>query len=262
MDNRLSQMGILTRRRRGEGLDFHQLREYRLGDSPRQVDWKATSRMRKLISREYQDERDQEVIFLLDCGHRMLTKDDALSHFDHTLNAILLLTYVALRQGDAVGLSTFSGEERWVAPLKGVGTMNRILNSVFDLQPSTDAPDYTKAVMNLLARHKKRSLVIVISNLRDEDSDDLLPALQLLRKRHLVLLTSMQEQALTDVLESTVEDFDDAIRVAATHDYLRYRREAFERIQASGILSMDVVPTQLSVGLVNEYLAIKSSGIL
>ncbi len=262
MDNRLSQMGILKRRRRGEGQDFHQLREYRLGDSPRQVDWKATSRMRKLISREYQDERDQEVVFLIDCGHRMFTKDDSLSHFDHTLNAVLLLAYVALRQGDAVGLGTFSGQSRWLPPFKGAGMVNRILNTVYDLQPSLQAPDYSEAAMNFLVRQKKRALVIVITNLRDEDSDDLLPALQLLRKRHLVLLTSMQEKALNDVLEAPVNEFEDALRLAATHDYLGFRRATFDKIRASGILSMDVVPQELSVALVNRYLEIKGSGAL
>ncbi|HDP90013.1 MAG TPA: DUF58 domain-containing protein [Thioalkalivibrio sp.] len=262
MDNRLSQMGILKRRRRGEGQDFHQLREYRRGDSPRQIDWKATSRMRKLIAREYQDERDQEVVFLVDCGHRMFTRDDALSHFDHTLNALLLLSYVALRQGDAVGLGTFSGEQRWLRPAKGQGQLNHILNTVYDLQPTTQAPDYAQAATQFLARQKKRSLVVVITNLRDEDSDDLLPALHLLKKRHLVLLASMQERALDDALHGEVEDFDDAIRVASTHRYLASRRRAFEDVQASGILSLDVPPDRLSVSLVNSYLDIKRSGSL
>jgi uncharacterized protein (DUF58 family) len=121
-DNRLSQMGIRKHRRRGEGQDFHQLREYRQGDALRQIDWKASARIRKLISREYQDERDQEIIFLLDCGHRMLTKDDELSHFDHSLNAILLLSYVALRQGDAVGFANFGNEPTMDAPFQGTCT--------------------------------------------------------------------------------------------------------------------------------------------
>ncbi len=261
-DNNLSQMGIRKRRRRGEGQDFHQLREYREGDSLRQIDWKATSRMRKLISREYQDERDQEIVFLVDCGRRMLAQDDELSHFDHTLNAVLLMAYVALRQGDAVGLGTFSGEPRWLPPAKGVANVNRILNSVYDLYPSTQTPDYSEAVTQLLLRQRKRSLVVVITNLRDEDSSELLPALKTLKHRHLVLLASMQEQAIQDVLEKQVHDFDDALRLTATHDYLGYRQRTFEEIRANGILSLDVTPANLSVSLVNHYLQIKSSGAL
>ncbi len=126
---------------------------------------------------------------MLDCGHRMMAKDDDLSHFDHTLNALLLLSYVALRQGDAVGLMTFSGEDqRWFSPRKGQHNVQNILNTVYDLQPSTSSPDYSKAATDLLIRHKKRALVIILTNTRDEDSDDLLPAINILKKRHLVLL--------------------------------------------------------------------------
>ena len=262
MDNRLSQMGILKKQRRGEGLDFHQLREYRKGDPLRQIDWKATSRTRKLISREYQDERDQQVIFLVDCGHRMLTKDTELSHFDHTLNAILLLSYVALKQGDAVGFATFSGQERWLPPFKGLPFIKRLLNQLFDLQPTKQSPDYSTAITQLLKKQKKRSLVILISNIRDEDTDDLVPALNLLRKKHVILLASMREEAIQSALDDPIKDLDDAIRVAAIHDYLEHRKTAFDKIRASGINCVDVLPSQLSVQLVNSYLEIKASGKL
>ena len=102
-DNPLSLSGVRLRRRRGQGTEFEQLREYRDGDPLRSIDWKATARMSRLIAREYQDERDQQVVFLLDAGRRMLAKDAELSHFDHALNAMILLSYVALRHGDAVG---------------------------------------------------------------------------------------------------------------------------------------------------------------
>ncbi|MCK5726055.1 MAG: DUF58 domain-containing protein [Thiotrichaceae bacterium] len=261
-DNKLSQMGIIKKRRRGEGQDFHQLREYRKGDSLRQIDWKASSRMRKVIAREYQDERDQEIIFLLDCGHRMQAKDNDLSHFDHTLNAILLLSYVALKQGDAVGLGTFSGASRWIAPRKGQQVIQQILNTVYDLQPSPESPDYSQVATDLMVRHKKRALIILITNLRDEDADDLLPALKLLRKRHLVLLVSMREEAIDEVLEKPINDYNDALLNSATHQYLQHRQRTFDKIRSAKVLSMDVVPSDLSAGLINHYLDIKGSGLL
>ena len=261
-DNNLSQMGIIKKRRRGEGQDFHQLREYREGDALRQIDWKATSRSMKLISREYQDERDQEIIFMLDCGHRMLAKDDDLSHFDHTLNAILLLSYVALRQGDAVGLATFSGESRWIPPRKGYHTIQNILNTVYDLQPSSESPDFSKAATDLLLRHKKRALVIILSNIRDEDSDDLLPAISLLRKRHLVLVSSLREKAIDNVLSSAVKKLPDAILNAATHQYLQHRKKSFEKLLISRANAVETTPDHLSVELINAYLNIKRSGVL
>jgi len=262
-DNNLSQMGIIKKRRRGEGQDFHQLREYREGDALRQIDWKATSRIQKLISREYQDERDQEIIFMLDCGHRMLAKDDDLSHFDHTLNALLLLSYVALKQGDAVGLTTFAGEDsRWIAPRKGQHTVQSILNTVYGLQPSTESPDYSKAATDLLIRHKKRALVIILTNLRDEDNDELIPAINLLKKRHLVLLASLRETSIDDVLKTPIDDLQTAIDSAATQQYLLHRQKTFEQLTHRGVNTIDVSPDKLTVDLINAYLGIKRSGML
>ncbi|MGB3916869.1 MAG: DUF58 domain-containing protein, partial [Thiothrix litoralis] len=261
-DHHLSHMGIMKKRRRGEGQDFHQLREYRAGDSLRQIDWKASSRMRRPISREYQDERDQEIIFLLDCGHRMLAKDDSLSHFDHTLNAILLLTYVALRQGDAVGLGSFAGQSRWLPAHKGQHNVQHMLDALYDLQPTTQAPDYAQAVTELLVRQKKRALVILLTNLRDEDLDDLLPAVHILRKRHLVLLASMREQAIDQALDKPVDNQEDALHKAAVQHYLATREATLQRIRAAGIRCLDVAPPALSVNLINHYLDIKRSGIL
>lgn len=270
-ENRLSQLGIKKIRRRGEGMDFNQLREYREGDSLRQIDWKATSRMRKLISREYQDEKDQEIIFLLDCGRRMLSQDDELSHFDHTLNAMLLLSYVALHQGDAVGFSTFgtgveedgNGQsQRWFPARKGMATIQSLLNHVYDLQAHAITPDYTQAVIQLLLRQKKRALIIVLTNLRDEDSHDLLNALQLIKRKHLVILASLKEQALEQVMTKTVDDFSDALLLASTCDYQEQRKKMFENLYVRGVNYLDVTPDKLAVRLVNRYLDIKSSGQL
>ena len=261
-DSRLSQMGVRKQRRRGEGQDFHQLREYRQGDALRQVDWKSSARLRKLISREYQEERDQEIIFLLDCGHRMLARDSDLSHFDHSLNAILLVAYVALRQGDAVGFGSFSGDERWLKPIKGNSRINHLFNTLYDLQPTSQAPDYAAAATRLLLRQKKRCLVMLITNLRDEDNSDLLPAIHLLRQKHLVLVASMREQALDTELEREIGDFDQALRHAATREYMQQRRQALDGLKASGVLCLDVTPHNLSVSLVNEYLDIKAGGKL
>lgn len=261
-DQRLNQMGILKKRRRGEGLDFHQLREYRDGDSLRQIDWKATARTHKLISRDYQEERDQQIIFLVDCGRRMLAHDDQLSHFDHTLNAILLLSHVALRQGDAVGLMTFSGDERWIPPRKSIGNVNSILNSIYDLQPSLLSPDYSHAATELMKRQKRRALVILITNLRDEDTAELIPALHIMRKRHLVLLASMQESAINGLLNQQVIDFESALNHASAQHYLGYRRDAHQKIDGAGVLYTDVMPEDLPINIVNRYLEVKSSGRL
>ncbi|MCG6875368.1 MAG: DUF58 domain-containing protein [Betaproteobacteria bacterium] len=261
-DNRLSQLGVLQRRRRGEGLDFHQLREYREGDVPRQIDWKATARTVKLVSREYQDERDQQVLLVVDCGRRMSARDGELSHFDHVLNAALLVAYVSLRQGDAVGLMTMSGERRYLAPRKSQATINLILNRVFDLQPSLAASDYYDAALEVMKRFRKRTLIIILSNMRDEDDDTLGPALRLLQSRHLVLFASLRENILTRALAARVDTFERALTHAAAAGYLGARELAFKRIEKGGAVCLDVEPEDLPIALVNRYLDIKRSGRL
>jgi uncharacterized protein (DUF58 family) len=261
-DHRLSQIGVLQRRRRGEGLDFHQLREYREGDSQRQIDWKATARSRRLISREYQDERDQRIVLLIDCGRRMAAQDGALAHFDHVLNAALLLAYVGLRQGDAVGLLTMSGAERWLAPRKARATVNLILNRVYDLQPTLQTTDYYGAAVELVKRMRKRALVVILSNLRDEDDDTLQPALRLLQSRHLVLFASLREQILSRALATRVDGFERALTHAAAAEYLQRRDLAFRRLERGGAVCLDVEPEALPIALVNRYLDIKRSGRL
>lgn len=260
--HRVAQMGIRKQRRRGEGLEFHQLREYRVGDPLRQIDWKATSRTRKLISRDYQEERDQRVVFLIDCGRRMRTSDGQLSEFDHTLNAVLLLSHVALRQGDAVGLMTFGGVERWLAPKRSIARVNAILNTIYDVQPSLHSPDYSAAALQLITRQPRRALVVMISNLRDEDTDDLLPALALLKRHHLLLFASMRETTVESIIGERVSHFDQALEYAAAHQYLQCRKNAHDALAQTGVLTLDVKPEQLPVAVVNRYFDIKRSGKL
>lgn len=261
-DQRLSQIGILQRRRRGQGLDFHQLREYREGDAQRQIDWKATARIGRLVSREYQDERDQQIMFVIDCGRRLAARDGELAHFDHVLNAALLLAYVSLRQGDAVGFLTMSGEPRFMAPRKGAAVITAMLNQLYDLQPSLMTSDYEAAALDLVRRVRKRALVVVLSNLRDEDDDTLAPSLQLLTRHHLVLFASLRENILSRALTARVDTFERALTHAAAADYLRERRLALHRLERGGALCVDVEPQELPTALVNRYLDIKRAGRL
>jgi uncharacterized protein (DUF58 family) len=261
-DHRLSQMGVLQRRRRGEGLDFDQLREYREGDAQRKIDWKASQRFARLISRDYQDERDQQVVFVVDCGRRMRAKDGEYSHFDHALDATLLLAYVGLRQGDAVGLMTMSTTTTWLAPHKSQAMIHQLLNAVYGLQPTLLTSDYQQAAIELSRRLKKRALVVIISNLRDEDDTALLPALRLLQKRHLVLFASLRERALDDTIAAPVENYDEALTHAAAVDYRRQRDAAFVRLKQGDVVCLDVAPERLALALVNQYLEVKRSGRL
>ena len=258
-DNHLSQLGVKLKLRRGDGSDFLQLREYREGDSMRQIDWKASARLRKMISREYQDERDQQLVFMLDCGRRMRHQAGHLSHLDQTLNSMLLLSYVASSQGDAVGFLAFAGEERWFAPQKGRQTVNRMLNNIYDLHSSTQSADYLLAARRLLSLQRKRSMVVILTNTRDDDADDLQQAIELLGARHRVVLADLREQVLDDVIGQPVQRQAQALDFLSVSDYRQRRRNAHRRWRSRGSTVLDVTAQQLPVAMVNAYFRLKRS---
>lgn len=255
-------IGAHLRRRRGDGTEFQQLRDYRDGDNLRQIDWKASRRAQRLISREYREERNQHVILMLDTGRRMLARDGALSHFDHALNACLVLALIALRQGDAVGLIAHGGDSRCLRPARGIGTLDALLANTFDLQPRAVATDYLAAASELATRHPRRALVVLVTNIRDEDVEDLVIAVRQLRRRHVVIIASLREKALDQARDLQPQHIDDAILVGATALYLEDRRRAHETLRAHGARVLDVDSDALPAALVERYLDVKREGLL
>lgn len=260
-ENRVDRLGIHKRRRRGTGLEFHQLREYRPGDPPNQIHWKATSKRLALISREYQDEQGQQIALLLDCGRRMRAKDDELAHFDHALNSVLLLSHVALRQGDSVGLMTFGGADRHLAPRRGAAALNALLAATYDIQPTVFASDLVQALEDCATRLRKRSLIVLVSNAGGA-SLGLLAVARVVARRHLVLFAALREAALDALPAEETVDLASALRVAAGHRFLQQRRRELELLRAGGLLCLDVAPAELAPALASAYFEIKASRAL
>jgi uncharacterized protein (DUF58 family) len=268
-DRRLQEIGVKTYQLRGQGTDFKQLSDYRIGDAVRHIDWRATLRIGKPIVREFQDERDQYVILLVDCGRRMRADDRegaiGTTHFDQVLNAVVLLSYVALKQGDAVGAMTFgtpAGQERSFAPRKGEQALNALMAQLYDIQPTLTHSDYMAAAQDLMQTHRKRALIVVITNFRDEDSTELSYALRLLRSRHVVLLASLRERIVGELIAQPLVNGDAAIEVASAHLYEQSRRDAFNRLATRHALMVDAEPERLGVELVNRYHAMKRAGLI
>ena len=267
-DRRLEEMGIHLQQRRGSGSDFHQLRDYREGDSLRQIDWHATSRVRKLIAKDYQEERDQRVVFLLDCSRRMRAMDGEISHFDQCLNALLLLAHVALKQGDEIALQTLAsadGRERVLPPGRGQRQFGSLLEAVYDLDAGLGHPDYLRACAELMRVQRRRSLVVLLTNLRDEDHNELDPALALLRQRHLVVLADLRESlGDTDRRQDDSPDaprnMDEALLLAGHQLYRSQRRAATRQLKQMGIIYLDIVPEKLAGALVSQYRRLKAGG--
>ena len=272
-NRRLAEIGIKSVQQRGEGTDFKQLSDYHVGHPIRHMDWKATLKHGRPIVREFQDERDQRVVFLLDCGRRMRAHerraDDGeatqISHFDEALNALMLLSYVALKLGDAVGAMTFGASpeaQRLFAPRKGIASFNALMTALYAVQPEATHSDYLIAAGDLMRRHTKRSLVVILTNFRDEDAAELTPALALLRTRHLVMLTSLREKVVREIQNQPLNTTGATLEVASAHLYAQTRDDAFRRLASRDTLLMDVEPDRLAVELVNRYHAVKRAGML
>jgi uncharacterized protein (DUF58 family) len=245
-------MGIQRRPVGGSSRDFHQLRDYREGDPLSQIDWKASSRHRALISREYREQRNQRVIFLADTGRRMRAIDGDLAQFDHCLNAMLLLSYVALRQGDWVGVQSFGGTDRWLPAVKGAHSMTRILNHLFDYRTTAAPSDFTAAAERFQTRERRRALVIVMTNLRGEDAAELTPALNTLALRHLVVLASLRERTIEDARIRPVQGLTQAPQAeqyltrAAASDLIPTCRVQFQLLRIRECDGQSIVDVQLS----------------
>ncbi len=260
--NHVNVLGIRRKQRRGDGSDFHQMRPYRPGDSLRQISWKATSKRHTLISQEYQEERDQQIIIMVDSGRRMRTQDDELTHFDHALNALMLVCYIALEQGDSVGVLSFGNSRRWIPPGKGKEHTSVILNGLFDLQAGNHASDFVEAGIEVLRQQQKRAMVILLTNTRDEDTGDLMQVAHMLRRRHLLLLANIRERFLDEQTKVPVTDFQQALRYASVRDYLQRLAEVRRTFSSAGVHNVDCTADKLAVTVANSYLEMKSAGIL
>ena len=249
--------------RRGQGMEFHQLREYRPGDSLRQIDWKASARRRALISRDYEEEQNQQLIVLLDGGQRLAMQADDVSAFDHALNATLLLSWQAGKQGDRPGVMLFSGEQPlWLPPLGGEASINHLLNHLYPLQPSHRASDYADAARRLLDKWQRHSLVVLVTHLQPDDEEDLLAAIKLLSRRHLVLVADMMQPAQASIRELQPQTMDDAWLVTGDAIWQEAQQGLYTRLQHAGALVVSALPWHLPARLNQLYLTLKRAGRL
>ncbi len=262
--NRLADVGVNFWRLRGFGGEFERLREYRREDEMRFIDWKATAKMRRLISREYNVERNQNVVILLDCGRSMRNETGGVSHLDLALNAATILSHVALRQGDYVSLLAFSDRtHRYVGPLRGRSAMQALVPQIFDLAPQWEISDYGHACDELLRFQRKRALVILVTHTMDEQHlktiGEYLPRITGV---HLMLCVFLRHTDLATLATSTPEDEIEAFEVAGAAELMSRQAHALAELRTSGALMLEVLPSELSPALINRYLDIKARHLL
>ncbi|MDA8745319.1 DUF58 domain-containing protein [Rubripirellula amarantea] len=266
--NRLSLIGVRKTRRIGQDSDFERLRDYSRDDNYRHIDWRSTARRRKLTVRQFQSDQSQRIIFLLDCGRMMTNSRDGYSLLDHALNSMLMMAYVALSQGDSVGLLCFSDTiHSYIPPRGGSSQMNRLLQAGFDQFPRLVESRYDQAFLYLSTHCKRRSLVVLATNVIDEvNAGAVADYLGNISGQHLPLGVLLRDRQMFDAADSPGEvgDGDDfaMYKAAAAADILLWRDQVIRDLGHRGVLTVDAFPDELTAPLVNQYLEIKAKHLL
>jgi uncharacterized protein (DUF58 family) len=261
---RLMQLGIRAARVRGGGSEFESLREYVPGDEYKKIDWSATARRGKLISRQYEAERSQNILLLLDTGRNMLQAVQKMAKLDYVVNTALMLAYVAAASDDKVGLMAFDADIRaYLPPAKSKAQVYGILESLYNLEARMVETDYKAAFQNLSTRWRRRSLVVLFTDLVDPDSSiQILDAVPMISDLHRVVCVTVSDPNLLAAAKSVPTDSAGVYRKAVATQVLQERRAAISVLKRRGVWTIDSPPEELSADLINHYLDLKSRSLI
>ena len=261
---RLREMGIRRSRVRGLGTEFESLRDYGEGDDYRKIDWKATARRDKLIVRQFEQERNQAVMIVIDVGRGMLSEVDGVRKLDHALDSILMLTHAAAMAGDFVGLLVYSDVvKRYIPPKKGRNQIGIIIEALHDLVAEPVESDPRAALSYLSARWKRRALLVTFTDCEhQEKAQDLATAMGPLVRRHLVLIARVADPKLGEAASAPLDSVEGMYTRAAAALMAQDRREAGVALSTANIHSLEAEPQDLASALVNYYFMVKEKSML
>ena len=249
---------------RGEGREFESLRDYVRGDELRHISWTATARRGKLTTRQYQVERDQTILIAIDGGRLMTARIEQETKLDSAVHAALALMSAAARAGDNAGLLVFGRKiKAFLPPSRGHDHMDAALEALYSVEPEMIEPSYSHAFEYIAANSKRRSLVIVITDLVDEEgSKELLTSLRLLRPRHLPLVVTIADRDLRAVVSNAPETVRDLFTQSVAEEIMYLRETALRLVESQGGLALDVTAAALAPAILEKYLQVKERGLL
>ncbi|HYY56462.1 MAG TPA: DUF58 domain-containing protein [Pyrinomonadaceae bacterium] len=249
---------------RGEGREFESLRDYVRGDELRHISWTATARRGKLVTRQYQIERDQTILIALDAGRLMTARIERETKLDLAIHATLALMSAAARGGDNSGFVVFGRRiKAYLPPKRGSEHMDAALEALHAIEPEMIEPSYARAFEFIAANCKRRALVVVLTDLVDEEgSRDLLTSLRLLRPRHLPLVVTIGDRDLKGVVRDIPATTRDLFTQSVAEEIIHQREAALRLVESQGGLALDVTAAALAPSLLEKYLQVKERGLL
>ena len=256
--------GIKDMQLRGQGSEFHQLRDFTTGMDPRNIDWKRSARLRSLVARETRAERNHQIMLCLDSGHLMSETIGGLSKLDRAINAALALAWAGGLGGDQVGLYSFDSRPRvFVPPAPGRAAFARLQATCAALSYETVETNHTLGMTHLSGKLARRSLIIVFSDFVDSITAELMVEnMAVMSRRHLVLFVALRDPALAALAHPEVVTLDAVARSVAATQMLRERRDVLDRLARLGVICLDTTPETLTGALISRYIDIKSRELI
>ena len=260
----LFELGLRPNRVFGAGTEFERLREYNTDDEFRRINWKATARRGKPIAVEYETERSQYIMSVIDTGRLMRSPVGDLAKLDYVINTALLLSYVATLKGDHTGLLTFADDVRtYIAPKRGKGQFYRMLEALYHVQFEPVEADYSRALSYLGLKNKRRSLIVVFTDIVTlEAAKPLIANLARLAQHHLPLCVVISDPNITHLATLPARDSNAVYQRAVAEMLLDERRVVLDTLNRTGILTLDIPADKLSVAVINKYLELKGRGAI
>jgi len=249
---------------RGEGREFESMRDYVRGDELRHISWTATARRGKLTTRQYQIERDQTILIALDAGRLMTARIESETKLDSAVHATLALISAAARAGDNAGLVVFGRKiKNYLPPSRGRDHIESALEALYAVEPEMIEPSYARAFEFIAANSKRRALIVLLTDLVDEEgSKELLTSLHLLRPRHLPLVVTIADRDLKAVVRETPTSVRELFTQSVAEEIIHHREAALRLVESQGGLALDVTAAALAPALLETYLRVKERGLL
>jgi len=249
---------------RGEGREFESMRDYVRGDELRHISWTATARRGRLTTRQYQIERDQTILIALDAGRLMTARIEQETKLDSAVHASLALISAAARAGDNAGLVVFGRRiKSYLPPGRGRDHLESALEALYAVEPEMIEPSYSQTFEFIAANSKRRSLVVLLTDLVDEEgSKELLNSLHLLRPRHLPLVVTIADRDLKAVVREVPTNAKELFTQSVAEEIIHHREAALRLVESLGGLALDVTAAALAPALLETYLRVKERGLL
>jgi len=261
---RRREAGFRNVRRLGEGRAFESLKEWVPGEDTRTIDWKATARRGKVMARQYEDERRQQVLIVIDAGRMLTAEVEGEPRLESVVRAALHLAHSAVDHDDNIGLMVFADEvQQFVPPARGRRALRAVLDALASIEGKLVEPNYPAAFAYLASRNRKRALTVLFTDVIDRTaSESLVAQVGTLRPRHLPLAVALRDPALEKLAVRRPATVGVAYERAAAEDLLQAREEALADMRRRGVLVLDVPPNGASEAVVEQYNRLKRRGVV